>query len=112
MEPALDEMEQLMTIESQTSEEERTHTVRKNLETLLDVELPLIAVLAEKRLTLSEVLDLDVDSVIVFPKHNSDPISLRVNNVEVGSGKTIKVGDHFGLHLRHYSPEKVVHSLF
>jgi flagellar motor switch protein FliN/FliY len=89
----------------------RALTARKNLDALLDVELPLIAVLAEKQLSLAEILELEVDSVIVFPKHNSDPISLRVNNVEVGSGKTIKVGDHFGLHLRHYSPEKVVHTL-
>jgi flagellar motor switch protein FliN/FliY len=91
--------------------EGRARTVRKNLETLLGVELPLIAVLAEKRMSLSEILDLEVDSVIVFPKHNSDPVSLRVNNVEVGSGKTIKVGDHFGLHLRQYSPERVVRTL-
>ncbi len=97
--------------EEETSAAQRAQTVRKNLETLLDVELPLIAILAEKEISLGEIIDLDVDSVIVFPKHNSDPISLRVNNVEVGSGKTIKVGDHFGLHLRNYSPEKVVHSL-
>jgi len=79
-----------------------------NLDTVLDVELPLIAVLAEKKLSLSQILELDIDSVIVFQKHNSDPISLNVNNVKVGSGKTIKVGDHFGLHLRHYSQEQVV----
>ncbi len=94
-----------------TLNESRSRTIRKNLDALLDVEIPLIAVLAEKSLSLSEILDLAVDSVIVFSKHNSDPISLRVNNVEVGSGKTIKVGDHFGLHLRQYSPEKVVHTL-
>ena len=97
---------------AETTRSQAPEMVRQNLEALLDVELPLIAVLAEKELSLADVLDLDVDSVIVFPKHNSDPISLLVNNVEVGSGKTIKVGDHFGLHLRHYSPEKVVHSLF
>ena len=97
---------------AETTQSQAPEMVRQNLEALLDVELPLIAVLAEKELSLADVLDLDVDSVIVFPKHNSDPISLLVNNVEVGSGKTIKVGDHFGLHLRHYSPEKVVHSLF
>ena len=91
---------------------EHARTVRRNLEALLEVELPLVAVLAEKELTLGEILDLDVDSVIVFPKHNADPISLRVNDVEVGVGKPVKVGDHFGLHLRHYSPEKVVHTLF
>ncbi|MGA1490129.1 MAG: FliM/FliN family flagellar motor switch protein [Planctomycetota bacterium] len=95
-----------------SADREQDVRVRRNLQALLDVELPLIAVLAEKELSLAEVLDLEVDSVIVFPKHNSDPISLRVNNVEVGSGKTIKVGDHFGLHLRSYSPERVVHTLF
>ncbi len=82
-----------------------------NLSSLLDVELPLIAILAQKELPLSQVLELDIDSVIVFQKHNSDPITLMVNNVAVGSGKTIKVGDHFGLHLRTYSREKVAKAL-
>ncbi|MFQ5655259.1 MAG: FliM/FliN family flagellar motor switch protein [Planctomycetota bacterium] len=83
----------------------------QNLEAILDVELPVIAILAEKSLPLSEILKLDIDSVIVFSKHNSDPITLMVNNVSVGSGKTIKVGDHFGLHLRSYSQDKLVKSL-
>ncbi|MEM7262059.1 MAG: FliM/FliN family flagellar motor C-terminal domain-containing protein [Planctomycetota bacterium] len=82
-----------------------------NLGSLLDVQLPLIAILAEKEIPLSQVLELDIDSVIVFQKHNSDPITLRVNNVAVGSGKTIKVGDHFGLHLRTYSREKVAQAV-
>ncbi len=79
-----------------------------NLKSILDVKLPLIAILAEKEIALSQVLELDIDSVIVFHKHNSDPITLMVNNVAVGSGKTIKVGDHFGLHLRNYSQENVL----
>lgn len=81
------------------------------LETLLDVRLPLIAILASKEIPLNSVLELDVGSVIVFSKHNADPITLMVNNVPVGSGKTIKVGDHFGLHLRTYSQAAVLRSL-
>lgn len=81
------------------------------LGSLQDVRLPLIAILAAKVMPLSAVLDLDVGSVIVFPKHNADPITLMVNNVPVGSGKTIKVGDHFGLHLRSYSQAAVIRSL-
>ena len=79
-----------------------------NLDPLLDVQLPVIAILAEKALPLCTILELDIGSVIVFPKHDSAPIALRVNNVEVGSGKTIKVGDHFGIHLRSYSQKSVV----
>ena len=82
-----------------------------NLGTLLEVVLPVTAVLAEKTMPLCQVLELTIDSVIVFNKHNSDPVNLVVNNILVGSGKTVKVADHFGLHLRQCSPEKVVASL-
>jgi flagellar motor switch/type III secretory pathway protein FliN len=82
-----------------------------NLHAVLDVKLPVVAILAHKELTLGQVLALDVDSVIVFNKHNSDPITLLVNNVVVGSGKTVKVGDHFGLHLRNYNPEQVARAV-
>ncbi len=82
-----------------------------NLRPLLEVPIPLVAILAEKELPFHSILQLAVGSVIVFPKHDSDPITLMVNNVEVGSGKTIKVGDHFGLHLRSYSQQSVVQSL-
>ncbi|MFN0059568.1 MAG: FliM/FliN family flagellar motor switch protein [Planctomycetota bacterium] len=82
-----------------------------NLRAVLDVPLSVIAILAQKELMLGQVLALDIDSVIVFSKHNSDPITFLVNNVVVGSGKTIKVGDHFGLHLRNYSQEQVVRAV-
>lgn len=82
-----------------------------NLGQVLDVQCPVIAILAEKDVSLGEVLALDVGSVIVFSKHNSDPIGLRVNNVTVGSGKTIKVGDHFGLHLREYSQTSAIEAV-
>ncbi len=94
--------------------EERVQTVLDlypNLEALLEVNLPCIAILAEKEMTFSSVLSLDVGSVIVFPKHNSDPIPLLINNQRVGAGKTIKVGDHFGLHLRSYSQQAVVNAV-
>ncbi|MCI0650614.1 MAG: FliM/FliN family flagellar motor C-terminal domain-containing protein [Planctomycetes bacterium] len=79
-----------------------------NLAGILHVRCPMIAVLAEKEMPLEAVLELGVGSVIVFSKNNADPIALHVNNVAVGCGKTIKVGDHFGLHLRNYSQESVV----
>ena len=79
-----------------------------NLSSLLEIKLPVIAILAEKGLPLKSVLELNVGSVIVFEKNDSEPISLYVNNVQVATGKTIKVGDRFGLHLRNYSRSSVV----
>ena len=51
-----------------------------NLQPLLDVKLPVIAILAEKSMHLSGVLELDVGSVVVFPKNDSAPITLRVKS--------------------------------
>lgn len=75
-----------------------------NLNKLLNLKLPVIVTLAEKETTLQEVLNFAVGGIIVFKKHNSEPLTLLVNDQPVGSGKTIKVGEKFGLHVRKIGP--------
>lgn len=77
-----------------------------NLQKLLDLELPVIVVLAQKEATLEEILNFAQGGIIVFKKHNSEPLDLLVNNERIGSGKTIKVGEKFGLHVREIGPPK------
>ena len=76
----------------------------RNLKALLNLELPVIVVLAEKATTLEDVLNFAEGGIIVFRKHNSEPLDLLVNNQRIGSGKTIKVGEKFGLHVREIGP--------
>ncbi len=71
-----------------------------NLEKVLSLELPVIVVLAEKATTLEEVLNLNEGSVIVFKKHNTEPLDILINNRRIGAGKTIKIGERFGVHVR------------
>jgi flagellar motor switch protein FliN len=71
-----------------------------NLEKVLNLELPVIVVLAEKPTTLEEVLNLNEGSVIVFKKHNSEPLDILINNRRIGAGRTIKIGERFGVHVR------------
>ena len=71
-----------------------------NLQSLTGIEVPVIVVLAEKGASLREVLSMTEGSVIMFKKHNSELLSVLVNNRQIGSGKTIKVGERFGIHLR------------
>jgi flagellar motor switch protein FliN len=71
-----------------------------NLEKVLNLELPVIVVLAEKSTTLEEVLNLNEGSVIVFKKHNSEPLDILINNRRIGAGRTIKIGERFGVHVR------------
>ncbi len=77
-----------------------------NLKALLNLELPVIVVLAEKTSTLEEVLAFAEGGIVVFKKHNSEPLDLLVNNQRIGSGKTIKVGEKFGLHVREIGPPR------
>jgi flagellar motor switch protein FliN/FliY len=77
-----------------------------NLQALLSLELPVIVVLAEKETTLEEVLNLAEGGIIAFKKHNSEPLDLLVNDQRIGAGKTIKVGERFGLHVRTIGPQR------
>ena len=79
------------------AEDKRKHPT---LDRLVDLELPVIVVLAEKQSTLEEVLNFAEGGIIVFKKHNSETLDLLVNNARIGRGKTIKVGEKFGLHVR------------
>ena len=83
-----------------------------NLEKVLNLELPVIVVLAEKSTTLEEVLKLNEGSVIVFKKHNSEPLDILINNRRIGAGKTIKIGERFGVHVREVgTPEELLAKL-
>ena len=70
-----------------------------NLDKLLQVELPVIAVLAERRMSLEETLSLREGSIIAFKKNAADPLDVYVQDRRIGRGKTIKVAERFGVHL-------------
>ena len=68
-----------------------------HLERVLNMRLPVIAVLAEKEMTLQEVLNLKRDGIITFKKQNNEPLEFFVNDCQIGCGKAIKIGEQFGL---------------
>lgn len=84
-----------------------------NLDKLLATEMPIIITLGEKPLSLEDVLSLAEGSVIVFKKHNSEPLDILVNNRRIGTGKAIKIGERFGVHIREIgSPQETLAKLF
>jgi flagellar motor switch protein FliN/FliY len=70
------------------------------LSRLLKLEVPVIVKLAERRLTMSEVLRLGVGSIIEFEKSNDEPLHLMINNKTIAIGEAVKVGENFGLRIR------------
>ena len=66
----------------------------------MQLEVPVIVKLAERKLALSEVLRLGVGSIIEFVKSNDEPLQLMINNQTIAIGEAVKVGENFGLRIK------------
>jgi len=68
-----------------------------DLKRILCLEVPVIVKLAERKLTLGEVMRLGAGAIIEFSKSSDEPLELLVNNKAIGVGDAVKVGENFGL---------------
>lgn len=79
---------------------------------LLSIDMPVIVSLANKRMKLSEVLNLNVGSIIQLGKPLDDMLDLAVNDQIIGRGVTVRVNEHFGLKLAKIgSPQEIIQKL-
>jgi flagellar motor switch protein FliN/FliY len=74
-----------------------TVTQNNELERILRLQVPVIVRLADRKLSLSEVLRLGVGAIIEFSKNSDEPLELLINNKPIALGVTVKVGENFGL---------------
>ena len=63
------------------------------------MEVPVIVKLAERKLSMAEVLRLGNGAIIEFFKPSDAPLELMINNKAIGLGETVKVGENFGLRI-------------
>ncbi|MCA8954257.1 MAG: flagellar motor switch protein FliN [Planctomycetes bacterium] len=71
----------------------------KNLDLLLDVEIPIAVEVGRTEMTLEEVLKLVPGSVIALDKKSEEPVDLRVNGKLVARGEVVLVDDAYGLRI-------------
>jgi flagellar motor switch protein FliN/FliY len=91
---------------------EPPQALSRNLERILKIPVPVIAVLAEKAVPFRDVLALTEGSVIEFEKASSEPLMLLVNDRKVGIGRVVKIGERFGLRIEDIGDaEDIVHKL-
>ncbi len=88
-------------ISSNTPEPEKTNGADKNLNQILSINLPVIVKIAEKRMTISEILKLNHGSLIQFDKGAYQHFDLMVNNSTIGLGQPVKIGEQFGVKITH-----------
>ena len=70
---------------------------RSELSRILSLEVPIIVKLAERKLTVAEIMRFGPGAIIEFSKANDEPLELMVNNKTIGLGEAVKVGENFGL---------------
>jgi flagellar motor switch protein FliN/FliY len=79
-----------------------------NLQRILLLNVPVIVKLAERKLSLSEVLRLGSGAIIEFSKRSDEPLELLINNKAVALGETVKVGENFGIRITQIGDVKQV----
>jgi flagellar motor switch protein FliN/FliY len=77
--------------------EPTTTPAARELSRILQLEVPVIVKLAERQLTVAEVMRLGPGAIIEFEKASDEALELMVNNKTIGVGETVKVGENFGL---------------
>jgi flagellar motor switch protein FliN len=83
-----------------------------DLQRLLQIRVPVIVKLAERRISVRDVLQLSTGSIIEFYKSSDEELELLINNRTIGVGVAVKVGENFGLKLtRVGTPRQLIEAL-
>ena len=69
----------------------------EKLDRILSIKVPVIVKIAQKKMSLADILKLRVGTVIQFDQDAYQHVELLVNNSTIGLGQPVKIGEKFGL---------------
>ncbi|MCA9273612.1 MAG: FliM/FliN family flagellar motor switch protein [Phycisphaerales bacterium] len=67
------------------------------LDAILKLEVPLIVRVGQRSMRLKEISELTPGRILELNKPADDELDLLVNNVAIGQGQAVKVGENFGV---------------
>ncbi len=68
-----------------------------DIETILKIEVPVIVQIAERWMPVEDVMNISPGAILELPKRADDDLDILVNNIQVGVGNAVKVGENFGI---------------
>jgi flagellar motor switch protein FliN len=74
--------------------------VNKNLDLLLDVELPISVSFGKAQLPLKDVIKLTTGSIVELNRAVSEPVDIIVNNCVITRGEVVVVEGNFGVRIK------------
>ncbi len=66
---------------------------------ILQIKVPLMVVLAQRKMPVREILSMCIGSIIEFDKPFDEELELLVNNRSIAFGHAVKIGENFGLRI-------------
>ncbi len=69
----------------------------KKLDSILKLEVPLIVRVGHRPMRLKDITDLIPGRILELHKPADDELDLLINNVPIGQGHAVKVGENFGI---------------
>lgn len=64
---------------------------------LLRIRVPVIVQLAHCSMQVAEIREIAIGKIIQFEQHIDNKLTLLVNNLPIGEGTAVKVGESFGM---------------
>ena len=72
---------------------------RMDVQRLLELEVPVIVTLAQRTMSMAEIMKLSLGAIVEFDIPADSELTLMINNKPLGSGTAVKVGENFGLRI-------------
>ncbi len=66
--------------------------------------VPVIVRLAERAMSIDQILNVSVGTILEFDRPSDAELDLVVNNVVIGTGNAVKCGENFGLRIIKIQP--------
>ncbi len=104
--------ERISNEEKQELTEPERKKERLELNRILKVKIPVRVVVAQRRMTMEQILEFSSGSIIETTKSSDEYLDLSVNNKIIGKGEVVIIAERFGLQVKSIlSPEETIKSL-
>jgi flagellar motor switch/type III secretory pathway protein FliN len=70
-----------------------------NVQRILKLKVPVRVLLAQRYMSVGDILKMAPGSIVEFVQDVEDELSLLANNQKIGAGVAVKVNEHFGLRI-------------
>ncbi len=70
-----------------------------SFDTLLDVSLPVAIEIGRATMTVQEILELSVGSVVQLDRIVGEPVDIFVSDRRIAQGEVVVMGEHFGVRI-------------